>query len=237
MIDTSSVHGGRSPKTEHHAGGGQRSVPIFTELLPYMEAAYDAAPEGATHMITRYRGTNVNLRTQLLRILRRAGVPAWPKLFVNLRSSRQTELCEGNPDHVVATWLGNSVAVARAHYMQTTEEHYRKGAGLPPRADDGAAKKGAEKVTQKVTLHSAAPDCMEQHQTREPRRKHVSPGVQATIKHPHGDANTSSFLRAPAIFRIPRPNPRPTSTRWPGHCSSSRSLACPKISVPRWPRR
>ena len=44
-----------------------------------------------------------NLRTQLMRILRRAGVATWPKLFHNLRASRETELAATFPLHVVCT--------------------------------------------------------------------------------------------------------------------------------------
>lgn len=57
---------------------GERWVPIFPELRPHLEAVFDAAPEGSTHLITRYRGADTNLRTQLLRILRRAGVKRGP---------------------------------------------------------------------------------------------------------------------------------------------------------------
>ena len=32
-----------SPKTEHHAGGESRVIPIFPELLPHLEEAYDQA--------------------------------------------------------------------------------------------------------------------------------------------------------------------------------------------------
>ncbi|MGB7156829.1 MAG: hypothetical protein WBD40_02105 [Tepidisphaeraceae bacterium] len=56
--------------------------------------------------ITRYRDPASNLRTQFLRILDAAGVAPWPKLFQNLRSTRQTELTEEFPAHVVCAWLG-----------------------------------------------------------------------------------------------------------------------------------
>jgi hypothetical protein len=62
----------------------------------------------------------------LYRYLRRAGLPCWPKPFVNMRSSRQTELAEFFPEHVVAAWLGNSPTVARAHYLQVTDAHFRQ---------------------------------------------------------------------------------------------------------------
>jgi integrase len=121
----------RSPKTEHHEGGDARSVPIFPELLPYLRDAFEAAEAGAEFAIARYRHSNVNLRTQLMKIMRRAHVTPWPKLFHNLRSTRQTELEEQYPTHVVCAWLGNSVAVARKHYLQVTEEHFEKAAHNP----------------------------------------------------------------------------------------------------------
>ena len=45
-------------------------------------------------MNTRYRDANANLRTRLARIIERAGLEVWPKLFQNLRLTRETELAE-----------------------------------------------------------------------------------------------------------------------------------------------
>ncbi len=56
---------------------------------------------------------------------------SWPRLFQNLRASRETELAEQFPIHVVAEWLGNSPKIALPHYTQVTEEHYRKAAQNP----------------------------------------------------------------------------------------------------------
>ena len=67
-----------SPNTEHLEGQGVRWVPIFKELRPYLEEAFELAPEGALHVITRYRDPSTNLRTQLQRILRRAGEAVAP---------------------------------------------------------------------------------------------------------------------------------------------------------------
>ncbi|NOY28981.1 MAG: tyrosine-type recombinase/integrase [Planctomycetes bacterium] len=121
----------RSAKTEHHEGGECRMIPLFPELRPYLEAVFDQAEPGTEHVITRYRRSNVNLRTQLLKIIRRAGLEAWPKLFHNLRATRQTELAEEYPAHVVCSWLGNTKGVAMKHYLQTTEEHFQKAAQNP----------------------------------------------------------------------------------------------------------
>ena len=71
------------------------------------------------------------MRTQLERVIRRAGLEPLPKLFQNLRSTRQTELEETFPSHVVCKWIGNSQKVAAKHYLQVTEEHFRKAAQIP----------------------------------------------------------------------------------------------------------
>ena len=82
-------------------------------------------------VINRYRGTNTNLRTQLNRIIRRAGLEPWPKLFQNLRSTRETELAEEYPIHVVCEWIGNSKAIASKHYLQVTDDHFRRATQKP----------------------------------------------------------------------------------------------------------
>ncbi len=114
-----------SPKTERH-GKGTRIIPIFPELLPHFEDAFEMAQEGAEFAIMRYRSTNANLRTQLIRIIARAGIKHWPKLFQNLRSTRETELAEDFPIHVVCQWIGNTEAIAAKHYLQVTEDHFSR---------------------------------------------------------------------------------------------------------------
>jgi integrase len=133
-----------SPKTEHHVGKAFREIPIFWELKPYLQEAFELAPEGATHVISRYRGTNTNLRTHLNRIIRRAGLQPWPKLFQNLRSTRQTELVQqGWEDHVVCAFIGNTRSVANRHYLQVTESHFE-------RATQGPSSGVVQKATQSV---------------------------------------------------------------------------------------
>ncbi len=96
----------RSPKTEHMPGREERMIPLFPELRSLLEEAFDAAGEGAEHIIERYRN-QANLRTRFFKIIRRAGLKPWPKLFHNLRASRQTELAAEFPIHVVCEWIGN----------------------------------------------------------------------------------------------------------------------------------
>jgi len=115
-----------SPKTEHHEGKDHRWVPIFPELLPSLRDARELALPGDPYCITRYRDPKVNLRTQFQRIIRRAGVEPWAKLWQNLRSTRQTELADLFPAHVTSAWIGNSVVIAKEHYLQVTDEHFEK---------------------------------------------------------------------------------------------------------------
>ncbi|TWT35829.1 Phage integrase family protein [Posidoniimonas corsicana] len=119
-----------SPKTAHHAGGESRLIPLFPELRPHLEAAFNEAEPGSEHVISHHRTGNANLRTQFQRILEKAGIPAWPKLFHNLRATRQTELAADFPLHVVCRSIGNSTEIVNKHYLSVTENDYLRGAGL-----------------------------------------------------------------------------------------------------------
>ena len=115
-----------SPKTEHHDGHDARWVPIFPELLPHFLAAFDVAEPGEDRVIPRAAALGVNVGTQMKRIIVRAGLTPWAKLFVNLRSTRETELLDMFPVQAVCAWIGNSRAVAMEHYAQVTDEHWAR---------------------------------------------------------------------------------------------------------------
>lgn len=104
------------------------TVPLFPELREPLLEVFGEAEPGTEHVITRYRDTRQNLRTQLCRIIRKAGLKVWQKLWHNCRSARQTELAERYPIHVVCAWLGNSRAVAQSHYLQVTDAHLERAA-------------------------------------------------------------------------------------------------------------
>ena len=145
-----------SPKTERHAGGDSRLVPVFPELYPHLLAAYEQAEPGTQYVITRYRKSGLNLRTGLMRILHRAGLQPWPKLWQNLRATRQTELTQVWPEYVVCAWMGNSRLVARQHYLQVTDEHFRQAAQNPAHAAQNPAQYLAaqDRTDPQPTLHN-----------------------------------------------------------------------------------
>jgi integrase len=100
----------QSPKTEHHSGKEDRVVPIFAELRPFLDAVFEKTADSSKFVITRYRDTKANLLIQLERIILNAGLTPWQKPFENLRNSRETELADNFPMHVVCAWIGNSQA-------------------------------------------------------------------------------------------------------------------------------
>ena len=128
-----------SPKTEHHPGKASRVVPIFPEIRSYFEEAFELAEEGAEWVLPALRKPgitsgdwrNVNFGTMFGKIIKRAGLVAWPRAWHNLRSSRQTELTDIFPSHVVTAWLGNSERIADKHYNQVLESHFEKALQIP----------------------------------------------------------------------------------------------------------
>jgi hypothetical protein len=93
---------------------------MFPELRPYLDAVRRQAADGETFVITRYRDTNANLRTQLLRIIAAAGLSPWPKLFHNCRASRDG--------------TGDRASVARRLRM---DRQFGRGGGQALSARDG----------------------------------------------------------------------------------------------------
>ena len=149
-----------SPKTEHLEGRAYRVVPIFARLRPYLEEAFELAEPGEVYVVGGRQGSgyrasaqkpggwvNTNLRTTFEKLIRRAGLSAWPRLFHNLRASCETDLMQDHPIHVVTAWIGNTPKIALGHYLQTIEGDFEKavrGAESGARVAQKAARTGAD---------------------------------------------------------------------------------------------
>ncbi len=120
----------RSPKTEHHEGQAQRLVPISDRLREILNDLWTSAGPSESKMLPSIASSTKNLRTRFQKILKRAKVSPWPRLFQNLRASAETDWVERFPQHEVASWLGHSPTVARTHYLQTRDMHFAAAAGL-----------------------------------------------------------------------------------------------------------
>jgi integrase len=132
------------PKNEHRAGRGMRAVPLFPLLRPHLAQAFQEAPDGAEYVFAAEyrqradgpRGWNgCNLRTTLLKIVRRAKLVPWPRLWHSMRASCQTDLAAAFPLATVTKWLGNTPAIALRHYVDATDSDFDRAAQwLPQRA-------------------------------------------------------------------------------------------------------
>ncbi|MEE8170067.1 MAG: site-specific integrase [Phycisphaerae bacterium] len=141
------------PKLAHHEHLSHRTIPLFAELREPLLRLFTEAPEGAEYVIARHRLGSANLRTQLVRIIARAGVTAWPRLFQNLRASRESELMREYDLSTVCKWIGNSPAVAAKHYAMSIDldSDFRRAAGLPAKAQQNAQQTAAGVERQAMT--------------------------------------------------------------------------------------
>ncbi len=125
-----------APKTDR-----RRVVPMATPLRTALEELWDwlGAQYPDQHvrwvlprlreLVARPDGLfrNANLRTRAYKILDRAGIKPWPKLFQNLRTSCAIDLARARPQHLATEWMGHTADVAREFYLRATDDDYAKG--------------------------------------------------------------------------------------------------------------
>jgi integrase len=148
-----------SPKTEYHVGGEERIIPLFPELRDHLLKLFDEAEPGTTHVIATHRLGCRNLRTEFQRIIKMSGEKQWPKLFHNLRASRETELMREYDLATVCKWIGNSPAVAAKHYAMSMDlnDDFKRAAGKirsPKRAQQNAQQSAVSSDSQGLTSDS-----------------------------------------------------------------------------------
>jgi len=150
-------HGGtftlHVPKLEHLDGRETRIVPIFPEIRPYLQKAFDEAPAGSIYVLPKRFHNDGYAFAGVLEAAKLAGIEPWPRLLQNLRATRQTELMRTTPAHVVYAWIGNSREVAEDHYLMVTDADYARAAALP--ASESTAKNTLSKAVQKAVQSAA----------------------------------------------------------------------------------
>jgi hypothetical protein len=65
-----------------------------------------------------------------------------------MRASRQTELAESYPIHVVCEWIGNSRAVAQEHYLTVTDAHFLKATGQVSASSAAVVQNAVQQVSE-----------------------------------------------------------------------------------------
>jgi hypothetical protein len=124
-------------------------TPELNSALDGLLGHHDRAGSGC--VFKRLRGSN--LGTQAKRIIKRAGLTPWPRIFHNLRASCETDLVKNHPLHVACAWIGNSEIIAKKHYLQVTDEDYARAASGAA-VSAGQHRTGGEPAMQNPTGNS-----------------------------------------------------------------------------------
>jgi transposase len=152
------------PKLAHRENHASRVIPLFPELREPLLTLFAEAEPGTEYVIARHRLGCANLRTQFERIIRRAGLKPWPRLFHNLRASGESELMREYDLATVCRWIGNSPAVAAKHYATSIDldADFRRAAGLPSeaqqKAQQSASADGGQGETREQAEHTETPE-------------------------------------------------------------------------------
>lgn len=145
-----------SPKTEHLAGHATRSIPLVAEVLEPLREVFELAREGQPLVLPWLKDrSSAALRKPLQKAIGRAGLTAWPRLWHNLRSTRQTELERDLPTHVVCAIMGNSESVANRHYLQVTSDDFEAVRALSRRRETARPDAAQESDEPKVRPRAA----------------------------------------------------------------------------------
>jgi integrase len=133
----------RQRKLEHHPGRATRVVPIFAALRPHLERAFKERKPDAVYVLPRARWTG-ELSTHAKRLLKKAGVIPWPRLFNNMRGSCSDDLQRaGVSEKAVSAWIGNTPKIRERHYHAVRDEDWAAATGGPKQAAQIPAQSGA----------------------------------------------------------------------------------------------
>ena len=80
------------------------------------------------------------------RLIALLGIKPWPKLFHNLRASRESELCDEYPLATVCQWLEHRPQVGVAHYLVYPDKDasFQRAIGKAGRVTRKATRQGEE---------------------------------------------------------------------------------------------
>lgn len=152
----------RSPKTEHHQGGDERTIPLFPVLRRALEEAREAAAPDAVYVVAgkmadKLRATaeakgwqSISLGTLFVDRIYQAGLEPWPKPLHNMRASCETDLAQRYPLKDVVGWIGNTVGIAMRHYLMETDETFVRAVNDKMHGSGAGAESGATLVQNPV---------------------------------------------------------------------------------------
>lgn len=135
-----------SPKTAD-VGKPYRVIPLFPEVetalldlytpgSPGSDAGGPGSP-GTDRIIDYPVGTNLGVLGA--KIVARAAVEPWPKVFQNLRASFATDVARNHPSHIAGAWCGHTAKVAQAHYLMVGDDDFERALAMAEDASKEAA--------------------------------------------------------------------------------------------------
>lgn len=125
-------------KTEHTESGGVRELPLFPELAAALQDLLGAVTLAGTqgeYVISDRKQTSI-WRKRLKNLILKAGLTPWPKVWQNMRASRESELYRQYPLDTVCKWTGHTPEVAAKYYLMdsSADENFKKAAGVVAQA-------------------------------------------------------------------------------------------------------
>lgn len=122
-------------KGKHKRGYRMRDLPIFPEIARALKELMGRRPKTVGRIVLGYEAESY-IGVQMGRIIANGGVTDWQKPFINLRSTRSTELAElGLPIQDYCRWLGHSPQVALKHYLQVRARSFDRGVEIQTMPD------------------------------------------------------------------------------------------------------
>ncbi|MGL4944148.1 MAG: tyrosine-type recombinase/integrase [Thermoguttaceae bacterium] len=103
---------------------GERFVPYFSSLRPYVEALRDLRDDDNLFSSDNY------FSRWVLGLVKKTGLELWPKFFVNLRASCISDWDGKLSEFMMTSIFGNSQAVRNAHYIQLRGDEMERVVGL-----------------------------------------------------------------------------------------------------------
>jgi len=117
----------RSPKTERHAGRGEREVPLFSELWTELEK-HRLLAENNEFVIQSFQGSGWGMINPFNVISKAAGLGVIVRPFDNMRMSRSNEVLRRWGNEKESRWIGHTSEVMGKHYFQLSDDDFADAA-------------------------------------------------------------------------------------------------------------
>lgn len=104
-----------------------RYPPIFPEIRPELDAAWDNADDGAVFVVPYLQSKTIQGFTSgLNKVLTKLEIELWPRRLQNIRATRSTEIKRRFGSDTESAWIGHSKEESARAYQMVLESDYEK---------------------------------------------------------------------------------------------------------------